>query len=102
MQGQPVESLFEPPQAFRDLADEALRRSGQVVRVLAAPHPMKGLRQVEVGISPLRDSRHELVGLVFIGRDVTASERFRRRYRALVRWVLPLALLLGMVAAAAY
>ena len=102
MQGRPAESLFDPAPAFRDLAKEALSRSGEVVKTLVANHPVKGSRQVQVSISPLRDSQHELVGLVFIGRDVTSSESFRRRYRRLVRWALPLTLVLALVAAAAY
>ncbi len=102
VQGQAAEILFDPPQAFRQLAEEALRRSGEAVASLSVRHPVKGLRQVQVSLSPLRDSQHDLVGLVFIGRDVSGSEDFRRRYRRLVRWALPAVLVLALVAAAAY
>jgi len=101
-QGRPAESLFNAPPAFRRLAEEALGRSGEVVATLAVSHPVKGSRQVQVSLSPLRDSQHDLVGLVFIGRDVTGSENFRRRHRRLVAWALPVVLGLALVAAAAY
>lgn len=101
-QGRPAEELFDPPQGFRQLAEEALRRSGEAVATLSVRHPVKGPRRVQVSLSPLRDSQHELVGMAFIGRDVTSSEAFRRRYRWLVSWALPVTLLLALVAAAAY
>lgn len=101
-QGRLAEQMFNPPQAFRHLAEEALRRSGEAIGSLAVNHPVKGNRRVEVSLSPLRDSQHELVGLVFIGRDVTSSESFRRRYRRLMLWALPAVLGLILVAAAAY
>ncbi|MCA1989944.1 MAG: cyclic nucleotide-binding domain-containing protein [Desulfarculus sp.] len=101
-QGRAAEELFHPPQAFRQLADEAQRRAGEAIAILTVANPIKGPRQIQVSLSPLRDNQHELVGLVFIGRDVTLSEGLRRRYRRLVRWTLPGVLLLMLVAAASY
>ncbi|MCA1905016.1 MAG: hypothetical protein LDL11_00290, partial [Desulfarculus sp.] len=76
--------------------------SGEAVAILRVAHPIKGLRQVQVNLSPLRDGRHDLVGLVFIGRDVTSSENILRRHRRLMGWALPVVLVLSLVAAAAY
>ncbi|MFH1057247.1 MAG: cyclic nucleotide-binding domain-containing protein [Pseudomonadota bacterium] len=100
--GQSTEKLYQQAGAYRELAEEVMKRGGEMERVLVVEHPTKGPRQLATSISPLRDSHHELVGLVSISRDITASERFRRRARLATLWALPLALLLVFTAAAAY
>lgn len=100
--GQTAEKLYQEAGAYRELANEAMKRGGEIERVLVVDHPTKGPRQLATSISPLRDNEHELVGLVSISRDITASERFRRRARLTTLWALPLALLLVLTAVAAY
>lgn len=100
--GNPAEQIYQDPQAYRELADEVIKRGGEMERVLLVNHPAKGPRRLAISMSPLRDSQHDLVGLVAISRDVTASEIFRHRARLATLWGLPLLLLLLVAAAAAY
>lgn len=100
--GSMAEQLYKEPSAYRDLASEVMKRGSEMERVLVVNHPVRGPRHLATSMSPLRDTQHELVGLVSISRDVTSGEVFRRRARLAAIWGLPLALLLTFAAAAAY
>ncbi len=102
MQGQPVETVYEEPQAYRAFLREAEATRTAKEKVLKVRHPARGPRLASTSITILRDPQNNLLGSVSLARDVTKAEETRRRYRLAMLWLVPSLLLLAGLAVGAY
>ena len=91
----PMEGLFEEAKEVREFARSASAGQAAQERVVTIKHPSQGRRYVSLSISGLYDAQQQFKGLIMVGRDVTATQRLKRRFNRLRGWLV--AASLGLV-----
>jgi PAS domain S-box-containing protein len=97
-----VEEIYEDPKDFEAYLSGVKTQDVSRERILKIRHPEKGTRFVSTSTTALYDGHHNFQGILFLGRDVTASVNLERRYHRVRYWVLPFIILLGLSATAIF
>ena len=96
----PLDGLFEEPEQVREFACAAAAGQTAQEKVVTIRHPQKGLRYVSLSVSGLYDAQQEFKGLLMVGRDVTSTQRLKRRFKRLRVWLITVSAALALCAAA--
>ena len=95
MQDRSAEEIYEDPRAYQKFINEVQRKDKVRERILRISHPEKGTRFISTSTTVLHDDHHNFLGVLSLGRDVTAAQSLEKRYRRIWRWLVPV---LGAVA----
>jgi PAS domain S-box-containing protein len=95
----PLEGLFEQAEQVREFACAAAAGQTAQEKVVTINHPHKGLRYVSLSISGLYNAQQEFKGLLMVGRDVTSTQRLKRRLHRLRVWFVAVTATLALCAA---
>ncbi|MEW6669601.1 MAG: cyclic nucleotide-binding domain-containing protein [Thermodesulfobacteriota bacterium] len=100
MNEQPMQEIYEEPEAYSRLIEEVQSRRSVKEEVLKIRHPEKGPRSISTSATVLYDGHHNFQGVLSLGRDVTSLVALERRYRRVRRWLIPSLLLAATLGAA--
>ncbi len=89
MQDRSVDEIYEDPRAYRKFIDEVQRKDTVRERILRIKHPQRGTRFVSTSTTVLHDDHHNFLGVLSLGRDVTAAQSLEKRYRRIWYWLIP-------------
>ncbi len=89
-----IEDLYQDPQAFTQLLEEARSKHSVKEKFLKIKHPQKGVRSISMSTTALYNVNQELQGVLSIGRDVTGVQNLEQRYRRTRKWLIPALVLL--------
>jgi PAS domain S-box-containing protein len=89
MQDRSVEEICEDPRAYRKFINEVQAKDTVRERILRIRHPEKGTRFISTSTTVLHDDHHDFLGVLSLGRDVTAAQSLEKRYRRIWYWLVP-------------
>ncbi len=102
MRHQSAEEIYEDPQVYKGFLEEVHSRHSIREKILRINHPESGTRFISTSTTLLYDSHHNFMGVLSLGRDVTAAEKLEKRYQRTRYWLIPSFALLGLLAAAVF
>jgi PAS domain S-box-containing protein len=89
MQDRSVEEIYEDPRAYRKFIKEVQSKDTVRERILRIKHPEQGTRFISTSTTVLHDDHHNFLGVLSLGRDVTAAQSLEKRYRRIWYWLIP-------------
>ncbi|MCJ7774408.1 MAG: hypothetical protein MUP22_14895, partial [Desulfobacterales bacterium] len=99
----PVEDIYDEPLQYKEYINEVRSKNTVREKILRMQHPEKGMRYISTSTTLLYDGRNEFQGTLSLGRDVTAVEKLKIKYKRSQYWLLPfLIVFAGMISAIFY
>jgi PAS domain S-box-containing protein len=99
MSGDSIEDIYDNQAAFKQFMAELKSRGAIREKTLKINHPEKEWFFVSTSTTMLKDSRGNIQGYLFLGRDVTSVRKLEKKQQLLKKWLLPtllgLTLLIG-------
>ncbi len=89
MQDRSVEEIYEDPHVYRKFVKEVQKKDTVRERILRIKHPERGIRFISTSTTALNDDHHNFLGVLSLGRDVTAAQSLEKRYRRIWYWLIP-------------
>ena len=103
LKNKPVEHMYDEPVKYKEYLNEVRSKNTVREKILRIQHPEKGTRYISTSTTLLYDGRNEFQGTLSIGRDATAVEKLRIKYKRSRFWLLPFSILVaGMLSALFY
>ncbi|MBW2179460.1 MAG: cyclic nucleotide-binding domain-containing protein [Deltaproteobacteria bacterium] len=103
LKNKPVEHIYDEPGKYKEYINEVRSENTVREKILRIQHPEKGARYISTSTTLLYDGRNEFQGTLSIGRDVTAVEKLKIKYKRSRFWLIPfLILFAGMLSAIFY
>jgi len=102
MQDRSAEEIYEDPRAYQKFINEVQKKDTVRERILRITHPEKGTRFISTSTTVLHDDHHNFLGVLSLGRDVTAAQSLEKRYRRIWRWLVPVLCAVALVGAALF
>lgn len=102
MRNIPVEDMYDEPLQYKGYIDEVRSKKTVREKTLRIQHPEKGTRYISTSTTLLYDGRHEFQGTLSLGRDVTAVENLKLKYKRSQYWLLPFLILFAVMISAIF
>ena len=102
MQDRSVAEIYEDPRAYQKFIIEVQKKDTVRERILRIRHPEKGTRFISTSTTVLHDDHHNFLGVLSLGRDVTAAQSLEKRYRRIWRWLIPVLCAIALLGAALF
>ena len=93
LKNKPIEHIYVEPDKYKEYIKEVRSNNTVRERILRIQHPEKGMRYISISTTLLYDGRNEFQGTLSLGRDVTAVENLKIKYKRFRFLVLPFLLI---------